>query len=86
MRISLSQSASNLKIRPRHITTKWEGQGPSLSESQHNTHVTDRRALDVGYRSPVVVYRTCFEVIMDLVLCDSRYFAGVVQHSELVHV
>lgn len=38
VRISPSQSASNLKIRPRHMTIKWEGQGPSLSGSQRNTH------------------------------------------------
>lgn len=51
--------------------------------AQH-TRFREICALDVGYRSQA--YPTCFEVIMDPVLCDTRYFAGVVQHSELVHV
>lgn len=40
VRISPSQSASNVKIRPRQITTKWEGQGPSLTATKYNTHIT----------------------------------------------
>lgn len=43
VRISPSQSASNVKIRPRHMTTRWEGQGPSLSVSRQNTHVSQQR-------------------------------------------
>lgn len=40
VRISPSQSASNVKNRPRHMTTRWDGQGPSLSVSWQNTRFT----------------------------------------------
>lgn len=40
VRISPSQSASNVKIRPRHITIKWEGQGPSRSVAKHKMYMT----------------------------------------------
>lgn len=40
VRISPSQSASNVKIRPRHMTTRWEGQEPSLSVSAEHKRFT----------------------------------------------
>lgn len=39
-RICPSQTASNVKILPRHITTKWEGHGPSRSVAQHEIYTT----------------------------------------------
>lgn len=39
VRICPSWTASNVKIRPRHITNKWEGHGPSLSVGQHKKHI-----------------------------------------------
>lgn len=40
VRICPSHSASNVKIRPRHIATKWEGHGPSRSVTAENAHYT----------------------------------------------
>lgn len=57
--------------------------------AEHTCFTTEARELRMWashVRDYGRVYLTCFEVIMDGVLCDSRYFAGAVQHSELVHV
>lgn len=40
VRICPSQTASNVKIRPRHITTRWVGHGPSLSDGERKKKKT----------------------------------------------
>ena len=99
VRICPSQSASNVKIRPRHITTRWEGQGPSRSVTQQKRTMTQQKY--VSWRNVLFkyvhagvlkvkdnshVYSTCLEVVADGVLLHSGHFAGAEQHSELIHI
>lgn len=96
VRICPSQSASNVKNRPRHITTKWERHGPSRSVTQQKMHITQQwyARWPSGPQFTQVCMKvkdkcfffTCLKVVVNGVLLYSRYFAGAEQHSELVHI
>lgn len=42
LRICPSNRASKVKIRPRHITTRWDGHGPSLTAKRNKTSGEDK--------------------------------------------